>query len=342
MRGALIMLYVIMCISLYPRRNENSILNSLFWLLALMPVLILISFGFMVDKLRFSEYFSTFKILIDLCLVPLVGFFLLKIVIPDWINIRKALLLLAPTFVFLIVYIVTYNKVVLTFSFIYTALIAFCIFFLIIFISIRYDRYLKDNYSNINNMSVQWVRIVIYIFAAWYLAWCLIVKQNSRWMDSAYYLFLIIIWTFIYKYSIKHITAFNTLELFESVQYESVGLLESDSQKKKIGKSLDLYMNSYHPWLNPTLTLQELAFAINTNRTYLSEYFNRTLNTTFYDYLNNFRIKNACELLISESNLSIIEIGEKSGFNSLSTFRRAFEKNMGCSPAKYRSRNEDV
>lgn len=341
MRGALLMLFITMCINLYPRRKENSILGSLFWLLAIMPLLILASFGFMIDSLRNSEYFCTFKMLIDLCLIPLIGSFLLKILIPYHINIPKALLLIAPTIVFVFIHIITENKTILTLSFIYTALVAMVVLILIIFISIRYDRYLKNNFSNIDNMTVRWVRRIIYVFATWYLIWSMIIRLDSRWFDSAYYLFLIAIWILIYKYSIKHVTVFNTQELFESVPPEIISSPESEINTK-LGLKLELYMTQEQPWLNPTITLQELASTVGTNRTYLSEYFNKILNTTFYDYLNSFRLKYACELLLSENNLSILRIGEQSGFNSLSTFRRAFEKQIGCSPAKYRSQNINI
>lgn len=46
-------------------------------------------------------------------------------------------------------------------------------------------------------------------------------------------------------------------------------------------------------FLNPKLSLTEVATAIGTNRTYLSEYLNNDLDTTFYEYVNGFRIKEA-------------------------------------------------
>ncbi len=336
MRGALMMLFVLMSVGLYPRRKENPILNFLFWLLVTMSVLLSMSFGFMVDVLKDSEQFRNFKLLIDLCLIPLIGSFLLKIIVPDRISVQKILLLLTPTIAFVVIHAISNNKVMLTFSVSYTALVVAFILALIVFVSIRYDRLLKNNFSNIDNKSVGWVRIVICVFVAWYLVWGLIVKLDSRWLDSVYYLFLIIVWIFIYRYSIKHILVYCSRDLFETPQAEIPEMLKSTPFNDKLGVDLELYMNKECPWLNPSLTLQNLAVALNTNRTYLSEYFNRTLNTTFYDYLNNLRINYACEILLSKPDLSIIQVAEKSGFNSLSTFRRSFEKQMGCTPATYR------
>src|SRR3712207_8298163 len=53
----------------------------------------------------------------------------------------------------------------------------------------------------------------------------------------------------------------------------------------------------------------------------------RSLHTTFYDYINRYRMDKAHQLLATANeSLSMNEIAESSGFNSLSTFRRAFVK----------------
>ena len=91
-------------------------------------------------------------------------------------------------------------------------------------------------------------------------------------------------------------------------------------------------------YLNPKLTISDVANFIGTNRTYLSHYINNTLQTNFYDYINNYRIENASKSLLTYVNpiLTIEEVAEKSGFNSTSTFRRAFLKNTGMTPLQFR------
>lgn len=330
---------IVMCISLYPRRTQNPILNFLFWLLVIMPPLILINGGFLINELKGNPQFGDFMILIDACLVPLICAFLLKIIIPDYIDVRKTLLLVTPTVIFAFLYAVTSRRIIYSLSLAYTTLIFVIAFVMIIYISLRYDNHLKNNFSNIENKTVSWVRNIIFIFAAWYLIWRLVYIPDNRWIDSVYFLFQIIIWIFIYHYSIKHVTAFSMQELFEtSSNEENLELQQKEPIYDKLEARLNIYMNEQHPWLNPTLTLQDLAIALHTNRTYLSEYFNKKLNTTFYDYLNGIRVNHACQILRSEPNLSIIQIGERSGFHSLSTFRRAFEKHKSCTPAEYRNR----
>ena len=90
-------------------------------------------------------------------------------------------------------------------------------------------------------------------------------------------------------------------------------------------------------WLNPHLTLADLATHIGTNRTYLSNYLNKRLNTSFYDYINHYRLEAALKHLDNpNSTLTVAEVAESCGFNSLSTFRRVFMRAKGCTFAEYR------
>jgi AraC-like DNA-binding protein len=98
---------------------------------------------------------------------------------------------------------------------------------------------------------------------------------------------------------------------------------------------LEECMSKEQAFLNPKLTLSELALRVGTNRTYLSNYINQTLHQTFFEYVNAIRLKHATQLLVS-TNLTLEVIAERSGFNSLSTFRRCFIQTHNCSPSSYR------
>lgn len=59
------------------------------------------------------------------------------------------------------------------------------------------------------------------------------------------------------------------------------------------------------------------------------------MNITFTEYLNNYRISQACYLL-KNSNQSIGEIAINCGYNSLRTFHRNFRKITEMTPNEYR------
>lgn len=84
------------------------------------------------------------------------------------------------------------------------------------------------------------------------------------------------------------------------------------------------------------LTLRELAAHVGISEKDLSEYLNRVLHQSFYEYLNEYRIREAAELLLKYPERKVIEIAYEVGFNNLSTFNRSFLLQVGRSPREHR------
>jgi AraC-like DNA-binding protein len=93
-------------------------------------------------------------------------------------------------------------------------------------------------------------------------------------------------------------------------------------------------------YLTEDLNLDVLASHIGTNRTYLSRFINNELKTNFYDYINNFRIEHA-ENLLKDPNckLNLESIAYESGFRSYSTFNRFFKKKYNTTPGDFRTKH---
>lgn len=101
--------------------------------------------------------------------------------------------------------------------------------------------------------------------------------------------------------------------------------------------NLRVVMEDERMYLNPALQIEDIARRLNTNRTYLSEYFNNVLGKSFYDYINAMRIeKGSIPLMKEHPEYTLEYIARQSGFNTLSTFRRAFVKHTGMQPGRYR------
>lgn len=88
---------------------------------------------------------------------------------------------------------------------------------------------------------------------------------------------------------------------------------------------------------NANLNLAGTARSFNVSEGYLSSAFKETMGICFAEYLENIRIEKSCELLRS-STATIVDIAEKTGYNSVYSFRRAFKRLMHISPSDYRTR----
>lgn len=84
------------------------------------------------------------------------------------------------------------------------------------------------------------------------------------------------------------------------------------------------------------ITLDDLARAAGMNSKYFCRYFREMTHRTPIDYLNYYRVEQAC-FKLATSNDSIAEIGMSCGFNDESYFIKTFKKYKGVTPKKYLS-----
>ncbi len=122
-------------------------------------------------------------------------------------------------------------------------------------------------------------------------------------------------------------------------KYEKSSLMHSE--KNLYQKKLTEHMEREKPYLNPSLSLTDLALAISISSRELSQVLNETFNQHFYDFLNHYRIKESMGLLKHSSNghKTILEVAYSVGFNSKSAFNTAFKKHTGSTPSEFRRKN---
>ncbi|MDB5268472.1 MAG: hypothetical protein JWP58_1512 [Hymenobacter sp.] len=90
------------------------------------------------------------------------------------------------------------------------------------------------------------------------------------------------------------------------------------------------------PWLEPELSLAELAHRLRTNTSLLSHVINTGCGQNFNDFVNRYRVAEA-ERKLQDPRLahySLVGIALESGFNSKSTFNRVFKKLTGRTPGE--------
>ncbi|GKX67303.1 AraC family transcriptional regulator [Inconstantimicrobium mannanitabidum] len=85
------------------------------------------------------------------------------------------------------------------------------------------------------------------------------------------------------------------------------------------------------------IQLDNIAMAANISKSECCRSFKRILKITPFEYLMEYRVSKAAELLL-RSNKTISNIALDVGFNGISYFGKVFKKYMNCSPSEYRNK----
>jgi AraC-like DNA-binding protein len=107
-----------------------------------------------------------------------------------------------------------------------------------------------------------------------------------------------------------------------------------------LANRLEQLLNSKRPYLDPDLTLSQIAAQLEAPNRHVSQLINTRFGMNFPAYMNYCRIQRASQQLNAErfAHVAIKSIMYESGFKSKSVFNREFHRHYGVSPSEYRSR----
>lgn len=84
-----------------------------------------------------------------------------------------------------------------------------------------------------------------------------------------------------------------------------------------------------------TISTDLMVAEAGVSASYLSHIFHKELGQTITEYIENCRLKHACDLL-RQTDYTIKEISSSSGYDDQNYFSRIFKKRLGISPSKYK------
>ncbi len=117
----------------------------------------------------------------------------------------------------------------------------------------------------------------------------------------------------------------------------------SQDESSLIFKKLEQYMQHEKPYLNSKLTVDELTKYLDVSNVTFSQVLNKFKNTSFYEYVNHYRVIEFKQRLADgyNPNLTLLGLAEECGFSSKSSFYRAFKKETNLTPAQYEKAMND-
>lgn len=117
----------------------------------------------------------------------------------------------------------------------------------------------------------------------------------------------------------------------------SIKAVVGEMRDNELFTRLESVMAEQQPFLNSDLTRKELADLVGTNERYLADAIKQFANKkTCLEYINDYRLEYAREILRTDTRINIETICTIAGFSSRQTFYRLFKKQFGLTPTEYR------
>lgn len=227
---------------------------------------------------------------------------------------------------------------------------SFCYLILIIRLLNNHLSNVKYYFSNIENKDLSWLRwsiiLLCFVLVISTIQLFLPSSVSERWIPRTAFLVFEFIWLTVFaSLAIKQKVIYKQNKEFrnikeskvqESIKYSRSKISEVDMNRIEI--KLIKAMEQDNLQLDPSLTLRKLSDTTGVSENRISQILNLRIGMGFYDFVNYWRIKNACERL-KATNESLLDITYSVGFNSRSTFNLAFKKHTGKTPSAYRKSN---
>lgn len=106
----------------------------------------------------------------------------------------------------------------------------------------------------------------------------------------------------------------------------------TDDEGKRMNEVFNYAMENYAE----PITLEEISEIANMSKNAFCRYFKKRTNKTFFQFLIEIRIENACKFIHNYPDYSISFISEQCGFQNTANFNRKFKEIKGVTPSHYR------
>lgn len=207
-----------------------------------------------------------------------------------------------------------------------------------------HTRSVRNLFANIEDKSLSWVRVVLFVLSAAWIWGAVMVMwrfDNSLpgWQGLAATV-LELGWVFAFGFfGVRQAAIYKPVAPAPSVPAGKYHRSALDAPRmERIAGRVATAMEERKLYRDSTLSLRQLSDEIRVSENYISQTLNDQMGRNFFDYVNAWRIGEACQRLAAGAR--ILETAHATGFNSRSTFNAAFRKHTGMTPSAWRQEPE--
>jgi AraC-like DNA-binding protein len=206
----------------------------------------------------------------------------------------------------------------------------------------KYREQLKDSKSNIDNIDLTWLKILVLGFALVTLVG--VVLSLSKVVNlfhpvevslqiflglTTYYADLVLV-CFLLFFSAVNVSS------VEKVKDQVKSSYDDYKADEEYVSRVVKFMDQEKPYLKSNITLDALSEMLDVPARELTALLNGHFKMNYYEFINNYRIKEAKEILRANKEQTISDVFLAVGFNSKSVFNTFFKKDTGMTPSEFR------
>ncbi len=342
-RGLATMFFIMQVASTYSLRKRDRMTYFLFIAISYITLCYIKDAGFLFTPWIESRFMEDLVSIIDMTCAPFVCAYFYEATSPGVIKGRHLLLLYLPFAAFIPIFCIFQDILVVYAAALFTVIVGITTLALTLRNAARYGKCLNDNYSYTKDIGVRWIVQCAFVYILWFFVYSLCFSPTTWFGEAVFDIASIIFWSALCLLTQRHRVI---TEMMQDVSAKDdmadAGDKTLSARDAFIASALEDCMTRKKLFLNPRLTITDLAHEMGSNKSYISDYINRH-GKTFYDLINEYRIAEACHIIDTKdtySKISLSEVAARSGFNSMSSFNRYFSKIKGVSPGNYTRQKE--
>jgi len=358
---------LLMAFFLYTVKTENKLANRLFAWFFIVSAIDLSGF-FVFEYIKDYLNLVIFRWTICLLAMPLFYLYVLAVCYSDFRLKWKHLLHLLPIIVVNLVFLprfylgmnkellnsidqmpeIYFIQILIEFQYVFYIVSAFLVLK-------QYKEIYLENYANPSSLTYKYLFQMTTVFL---VAHCLVALKNVLrysdyrqvflWLNVVVGTVALFVTCWLVMKALNHPELFRginsklmlTKDILPEINDSTIEVKEHHNEviDEQI-LNLKQYMTEKEPFLDPSLTIQELANQIDIPVRDLSVLINHKMDQHFFDFVNEYRIQKAMTILKdkSKSDLTVLEILYEVGFNSKSSFNTSFKKYTNLTPTAYRN-----
>ena len=211
------------------------------------------------------------------------------------------------------------------------------------FVVCGYRKDLKEHFSSSKHVNVAWLNLLLAAFSLMWLVDVVIIAmlmsgfRAELWSDLLTAISLLINLYFATCLVYRGLKQPNLFTGIEVVLRSKPSELPKQQAKRYLDKLQDV-MLSEKPYLEPMLTIHDLAEKTSIPVRHLSRVINESLKQNFFDFISDYRIDEAKRRLADPANdhQTVLRILYDVGFNSKSSFNLLFKQKTGFTPTEFK------